>query len=231
MSDHPGAEATFETWTLLTWLAAHTSNINLVTRVLGLPFRHPALLATMSASVVELAGSRLVLGLGAGGNEAELRRFGAPERSPGERIDDMDDAVQTIRAAWGDAEVSIPVWLGTFGPRALGVTGRLADGWIPTLGYASQDELRRMHDIIRSAAVVAGRAEDAVRAILNVRVSIGPDPSGDPNVVAGPAEAVAAQLATFVDDGFTGFNLLAEGSDDAKRFITDVLPLLPACAS
>src|SRR5205085_10474575 len=43
-------------------------------------------------------------------------------------------------------ERPIPIWLGTFAPRSLALTGRLADGWIPSLGYASSAELLAMRE-------------------------------------------------------------------------------------
>jgi len=148
LSDHlHGTRPTFETWTLLTWIAA-SSRIRLATNVLGLPYRHPTVLAKMAESLDRLSGGRLILGLGAGGSDQEFRGFGLPLHSPGEKVDALDEAIDVIRGLWGTpsfsfdgrhyrtegAEVepkpahAIPIWLGTYGDRAVELTGRKADG-------------------------------------------------------------------------------------------------------
>src|SRR5262245_25718117 len=64
-ADHPGVrEANHETWTMLSWIAARTSRIRIATRVLGVPFRQPALVAKMAETFDRLSGGRLILGLG-----------------------------------------------------------------------------------------------------------------------------------------------------------------------
>src|SRR5437868_1743533 len=64
VSDHPsGTHATYETWTVLTWVAAHTERIGLMTNVLGLPYREPVIVAKMAESLDRLSGDRFILGL------------------------------------------------------------------------------------------------------------------------------------------------------------------------
>ena len=85
VSDHlHGTHPTFETWTLLTWIAAATTRIGVVSNVLGLPYRSPAVLAKMAETLDRMSGGRFVLGLGAGGMDAEFAGFGLPVRTPGE---------------------------------------------------------------------------------------------------------------------------------------------------
>jgi alkanesulfonate monooxygenase SsuD/methylene tetrahydromethanopterin reductase-like flavin-dependent oxidoreductase (luciferase family) len=63
-SDHlHGRPPTYEPWTMLSWIAAATSRIRVATRVLGVPYRPPAVLATMARTFDRLAGGRLILGL------------------------------------------------------------------------------------------------------------------------------------------------------------------------
>src|SRR5919198_4932249 len=65
-NDHVlGNDPRYEGWTLLAWLAAATSRVRVVSRVLGVPYRNPALVAKMAESLDRLSGGRLVLGLGA----------------------------------------------------------------------------------------------------------------------------------------------------------------------
>jgi len=70
--------APWEAWTMLAGLAAATSRIRLGPLVASTAFHAPAMLAKLAATVDEISGGRLVLGLGAGWNETEFRAFGIP---------------------------------------------------------------------------------------------------------------------------------------------------------
>ena len=75
--DHPcGADPSYETWTILSWIAAATSLIRVATRGLGFPYRHPRLLAQMAEPFSRLPNRVLVLGP-AGGTTATI-----PTRRP-----------------------------------------------------------------------------------------------------------------------------------------------------
>src|ERR671934_629201 len=81
VSDHlHGRHPSLETWTLLTWLAAGTERISIAPTVLGLPYRHPPIVAKMAESLQRLSGGRLVLGLGGGGVDREFEAFGLEVR-------------------------------------------------------------------------------------------------------------------------------------------------------
>ena len=191
---------------------------------------------------------RLILGLGAGATDAELQAFGLAVPTAREKIVGLEDALVVIHGLWttpsftydghryrtrrADLEPKptrpIPIWLGTFGDRALAVTGRLADGWIPSLGYAPSDELPRMLELVRSAAASAGRDPDAVTCVLNLEV--GPTPSDDhPAAISGGVERVVDALFGFVEIGFDGFNFmpLPGGEDETTEWLSgDVVPAL-----
>jgi alkanesulfonate monooxygenase SsuD/methylene tetrahydromethanopterin reductase-like flavin-dependent oxidoreductase (luciferase family) len=246
-ADHPaGNRPTFEVWTMLSWIAAATSRITVATRVLGVPYRPPAMVAKMAETLDRLSGGRLILGLGGGYSDEEFRAFGLEVPTPGQKITGLQEAIQVVRGLWeqprltfagqryrtADAELEpkpkrrIPIWLGTFGPRALGVTGRLADGWIPSLGFAPPEQIPAMRSRIDAAARTAGRDPDDIVRAYNVEVSIGGRPR--PGVVAGPPDAVTEQLRDFVALGFTAFNVLPLGDRDQQlhRLAEEVLPAL-----
>src|SRR5690554_2181201 len=64
-SDHLHGDApTFEPWTMLTAIAASTTRLAVATRVLAVPYRHPAVVAKMAETLDRLSGGRLILGLG-----------------------------------------------------------------------------------------------------------------------------------------------------------------------
>ncbi len=249
-ADHPcGSNPSYETTIMLTWIAAHTSRIRVASRVLAVPFRRPAMVAKLAASLDLLSGGRLILGLGAGYSDQESAALGGPVLSPAEKIDGLAEAIQVIRGAWtrpgytqhghhysvSDLEMEpqptrpIPVWLGTFGPRALAVAGRLADGWIPSLGYKPLDEFPAMRRRIDAAAEAAGRRPDDIRGILNVSIRIDPDAQPQPDMVTGPARQVVSQLRDLLGLGFTGFNFILSGpgqTTNMRRIAEDVLPVL-----
>ena len=249
-SDHPcGTRPTYETWTMLCFIAAATSRIRIATRVLGVPYRVPAMIAKMAETLDRLSRGRLVLGLGGGSADDEHRAFGLGVRSPKDKTDGLEEAVTIIRGLWSErafsfhgrlyrteaAEVepkpehTIPIWLGTFAPRALAVTGRLADGWIPSLAYAPPDAVVGMRDRVIAAARDAGRDPAELTCVYNLQVRLGEAAPDDPDVVAGPPDAVVERLAQFAELGFSAFNFMLGGPDAAKqaeRLAVEVIPAL-----
>jgi alkanesulfonate monooxygenase SsuD/methylene tetrahydromethanopterin reductase-like flavin-dependent oxidoreductase (luciferase family) len=247
-ADHPcGSQPSFETLTMLTWIAAETSRIKVASRVLGVPFRRPAIVAKVAASLDQLSGGRFILGLGAGYSDEEIASVGGPVLSPGRKVDALAEAIQVIRGAWTQSGYSqdgryysvrdlemepklsraVPIWLGTFGPRALAVTGKLADGWIPSLGYMPLEQIPVMRRRIDAAAEAAGRAPEEIRSILNLGIRIDPDAEPQPDEAAGSAKQVVSQLRGLADLGFTGFNFILGGPDwitAVRRITEDVLP-------
>jgi alkanesulfonate monooxygenase SsuD/methylene tetrahydromethanopterin reductase-like flavin-dependent oxidoreductase (luciferase family) len=253
-ADHPcGDQPTHETWTMLCWIAAHTSRIKVATRVLGVPYRNPAMVAKMAETLDRLSAGRLILGLGGGYSDAEFRAFGLPVPSPRDKVDGLAEAIEITRGLWSRPGFSfegrryrtvaadlepkpahrIPIWLGTFGDRALGVTGRLADGWIPSLGYAPRERLAVMRERVLAAARQAGRDPAEVTCALNLQVRVDSRAEADPAIVSGPPAAVAAELAGFVRMGFTALNLILTGpaAGQAGRLAREVLPEVSAAVA
>lgn len=251
-SDHPcGTEPSYEIWTLLSWIAAATSRIRVATRVLGVPYRPPPMVAKMAETLDRLSGGRLILGLGGGYSDEEFRAFGLPVPSPRDKITGLEEAILITRGLWSqprftfggslhrtdDAAIEpkpghrIPIWLGTFGNRALAVTGRLADGWIPSLGQAPPDRVPAMRDRIMAAAREAGRDPSEITCAYHVQVRIGERPGASPSVVSGPPAAVAERLTGFVKLGFTALSLVPDDpaqEDQAERLAAEVIPAVRA---
>jgi probable F420-dependent oxidoreductase len=250
-SDHPsGTHPTYETWTMLSWIAAATSRIGLATRVLGVPYRSPAMVAKMAESFDRLSGGRLILGLGGGASDEEFRALGLGVRSPREKVDGLAEAVRVVRGLWEQPRLTfegslyrteaaplepkparrIPIWLGTFGPRALDVTGRLADGWIPSWGYAGGiDQLAGMRRRVVEAARAAGRDPAAITYACNLTIHVDDGREDATADVAGSVDAVTKQLADLLDLGFTTLNLMPVGPELAgqvEAIATEVVPRL-----
>jgi alkanesulfonate monooxygenase SsuD/methylene tetrahydromethanopterin reductase-like flavin-dependent oxidoreductase (luciferase family) len=246
--DHPhGEHPSFEAWTFMTWIAANTTRIRVASDVLSLPFRLPALIAKMAESLDRLSGERLILGLGAGGADREFAAFGAPIRPPAEKIEALEEALTVIRGVWSEPAFTydgkyyrnegarlepkpareIPVWIGAYGPRALDLTGRLGDGWVPSMTYLPPGDVPPAMARVRTAAARAGRDPDALDYAYNVGVRVGGPPAADPTrQVAGEPEEVVERLLELVDLGFGILNLFLAGRRDEQmeRLATQVLP-------
>jgi probable F420-dependent oxidoreductase len=250
VADHlHGADPTPEPWTALTWIAAVTERITVMTNVLGLPYRAPAVTAKMAETLDRLSGGRLVLGLGTGGYDAEFEAFGLARRTPGQKVTALGEATQIIRGLWRepgfsfdgehfrarDARIEpkpahpIPIWLGAYGPRALQMTGGLADGWVPSLGRLDLDQAVAMRATVRAAAQAAGRNPDHITCAANLIVDFTSDgPPGSPGGqrVTGDSAAIAGQLIGIGHAGFTFLNVALADADARRRFAAEVMPLV-----
>jgi probable F420-dependent oxidoreductase len=250
MWDHlHGDQPSYETWTMLTWVAAGTSRVQLLPTVLGLPYRPPPVVAKMAETLDRLSGGRLILGLGGGGSDAEFEAFGLAVRRPVEKIQALAEAIEILRGLWteptfsyagrhfhvSDARIEpkperpIPIWTGSYGRRSLSLTGRLADGWNPSMPYAPPEVARGMREVVRKAAVDAGRDPDEVTCSYNVAVRVEEGAAPRPRMVSGSSEEVAEQLAGFARMGFTTLIFWPRGEPDILvRLAEEVIPWVRA---
>ena len=243
VQDHPYQRRFVDTWTLLAMIAATTSRVGIFPDVANLPLRPPAMLAKAAASLDLLSGGRLELGLGAGGFWDAIEAYGGPRRRPAAAYQALAEAIEVIRKVWSgernlrfegahyrlagahSGPVSahrIGIWLGVYGPRALRLAGRVADGWVPSL----RGELQPILDMaarVDEGADEAGRDPGAVRRVLNVGGAI-TDGASD-GVLRGPVGQWVDELTSLaVDHGFDTFVLWAEGPEQLARFAEDVVP-------
>jgi len=136
----------WEAWTLLAALAAATERVNLAPLVACTAFHAPPVLAKMAATVDEVSGGRLVLGLGAGWNEGEFRAFGIPFDH---RVSRFEEAFGIIRRLLSGERVTFegrfhrvedavllprpsrrpPLMIGSSGERVLTITLPHVDAW------------------------------------------------------------------------------------------------------
>src|SRR2546430_9747254 len=190
--DHPYQSAFLDTWTLLAWVAARTERVHISANVLNLPLRPPAVMARAAASLDLLSGGRFDLGLGAGGFWDGVGAMGGRRLTPGQAVEALSEAIEVIRGLWDQGDRSrfeaagqyyrvsgaqrgpapahnIPIWLGAYKPRMLRLTGRKADGWLPSLAYFKPGELRDAQAIIDAAAEEAGGVPPAITRPLHSR--------------------------------------------------------------
>jgi alkanesulfonate monooxygenase SsuD/methylene tetrahydromethanopterin reductase-like flavin-dependent oxidoreductase (luciferase family) len=236
--DHPYQPAFLDTWTLLTWVAAHTERVRLAPNVLNLPLRQPVVLARAAASLDLLSGGRFELGLGAGAFWDAIEASGGPRRTPGESVDALSEAIDVIRAVWSPEERrgvyvdgehyrvhgakrgpapahDIELWLGALKPRMLRLIGAKADGWLPSLAYLEDGDLERGNRIIDEAARGAGRDPRAIRRLLNV-----------------PGDLTVEQLLPLaLEHGVSTFIVTADDPETIERWGGEIAPALRAAVA
>jgi alkanesulfonate monooxygenase SsuD/methylene tetrahydromethanopterin reductase-like flavin-dependent oxidoreductase (luciferase family) len=244
--DHPYQPAFLDTWTLMSYVAAQTIRVSLAPNVANLPLRPPAVLARAAASLDLLSGGRVELGLGAGAFWDAIVAMGEARRTPGEAVDATSEAIEIIRAIWdpatrGGVRVDgqqyqvvgakrgpapahpIGIWLGAYGPRMLRLTGRAADGWLPSAGYLGPDKLAGANAVIDAAAGKAGREPSEIRRLYNVNGRFSARSSG---FLDGPPEDWVAQLTALVAE--SGMDTFILGSDDPAVIGTFAREVVPA---
>ena len=226
-----GWTGAWESWTLLTALAAVTSRVRLGTYVSAAPYRKPALLAKMAETLDEVSGGRVILGLGAGWNEPEFAAYGFPWERRFDRFEDGlrivtsmlrtgradHEGLETARGALvrprGPRPAGLPVMVGASGPRMLRLAAELADEW--NAGMRSPAELVPMLEKLDAALAAVGRDRATIRRSAEAMVRPGagsPDtdthtpPAADTlgngeHPLAGTPEAVAAGLRRYFELG------------------------------
>jgi alkanesulfonate monooxygenase SsuD/methylene tetrahydromethanopterin reductase-like flavin-dependent oxidoreductase (luciferase family) len=141
-------QPTFEATALLAGLATATSRVRLGSLVLGITYRHPAVLANWAKTVDAISGGRLLLGVGAGWQENEHEQYGIELGTPGVRIDRLEEALAVLEgllrapvtnvagthyrltdAVMEPKPGRLPILIGAKGPRMMGVVARHADEW------------------------------------------------------------------------------------------------------
>ncbi|MDQ0595993.1 alkanesulfonate monooxygenase SsuD/methylene tetrahydromethanopterin reductase-like flavin-dependent oxidoreductase (luciferase family) [Streptomyces canus] len=245
IQDHPYQESFDDTWTLLSFLAARTRNVTLVPTVASLPLRPPAVLAKSAATLDRLSGGRVRLGLGAGAFWEAIEAMGGARREPREAVDALDEAIDVIRAMWsGQRSVRVRgehyslagvrpgpapgpgmgLWLGSYGPRMLALTGARADGWLPSHAYLGLDALPVAVGRIDDAATAAGRDPSAIRKVYNISGTIQSAADGPFRGPVAQWSETIAELVTTV--GMNGFVIWPEHdhAEQIRAFSAEVVP-------
>jgi probable F420-dependent oxidoreductase len=178
----------------LAYVAGATSTIRLATGILIATQRNPLITAKEVATLDRLSEGRVTLGVGVGWLEEEFRALGVPFERRGKRLDDY---IVAMRALWteerathqGDftsfdnaisrpkpAQPSVPIVIGGHSEAAARRAGRLGDGFFP--GRGSNARLRELFDVMRKAALDAGRDPDTIELTVGGAAAFGPDPVG-----------------------------------------------------
>jgi probable F420-dependent oxidoreductase len=170
-----------EIYPLLTLLATKTTDMRLGACVTNPTTRDPSVTASVLATLQEISGGRMELGMGRG--DGAVRMLGLPPT----KLKTMETATKVIRelvegrsVEYKGAELDLtwagdwklPVWIAGYGPMALALTGRIADGLI--LQLADPDLIRWMAGTMQTAASAAGRDPDSILIQAAAPAHVGP---------------------------------------------------------
>lgn len=255
VQDHPYVPTYLDTFVVLGHLLAATRTIRVFPDVANLPLRPPALLAKTAAALDLVSGGRFELALGAGGYWDAITRLGVPRRTSAEANAALREAIAVLRALWADGGAPvelageyyplagapagpapahpIEIWTGAQGPKALGLTGEIADGWAaPIAAYLPYEKWAEANRLIDEAAVTAGRDPASVRRIAQVVGTITAE-RGRPRLDTGaaPVRGTAAEWADLLarlgtEQPFTSFVFWPEQETTGQiaAFAGEVVP-------
>ena len=193
MSDPTGPQ--FEGPTALAAMAERTSRVRCGMLVLGVTYRHPAVVANIAATIDHVSGGRLELGMGAAWFELEHEQYGIPFPRIGVRMDMLDEACHILRSLWTretttfegkhfqlkDARLEpkpvqerLPLVIGGSGERrTLRIVAEHADIWNGF--YGDLDEYRHKLDVLARHCADVGRDPADVRKSLTYRAILDED--------------------------------------------------------
>jgi alkanesulfonate monooxygenase SsuD/methylene tetrahydromethanopterin reductase-like flavin-dependent oxidoreductase (luciferase family) len=215
----------WDAWTMLAGLAAVTSRVRLGPLVACLAFHRPGMLARMAATVNEIAGDRLTLGLGAGWNAPEFAAFGVPFDHLASRFEESFDVVRrllagervSVHGAYVDVEDAVlypriarapRLMVGSTGERVLRATLPWVDAWNvwgPWCGNDPDGFARADADVSSLAQGVGRDPSEIGRSIcVYAEVDLAPGERAfeedAPPLAGGPA-GIAEGLRAFADAG------------------------------
>jgi F420-dependent oxidoreductase-like protein len=169
--------------TVLAWLAAGTSKVKLGSAIFQIPGRSAAMTAMTAATIDELSGGRMLLGLGTSGPQVAEgwhgQRFGRQlQRTRDyvavvrmalrrERVEYHGETLElplpdgpgkALKLTIGPVQPRIPIYLAAIGPRNTALAGEIADGWIPT--FFSPENVSELRALLQEGADRAGRSLD-----------------------------------------------------------------------
>lgn len=228
----------WEAWSVLAAVAAITERVQLGPLVASTSFHNPAMLAKKAATIDEISEGRLILGLGAGWNEAEYRAFGFPFDH---RLDRFEEAFAIIRGLLRDGEVDFagryhqardcvllppaarkggpPIMVGTRGTRMLRLAAAHADAWNAWFTwYGNRPEgLAKLREKVDTACADVGRDPATLERTVAVSVQLvdgdvprrgGPPETAPP--VRGTAEEMAGALRALADARISHVQLVVD---------------------
>jgi F420-dependent oxidoreductase-like protein len=199
---------------VLAWLAAGTTRIKLGAGIFQIPARSAAMTAMTAATIDQLSGGRMLLGLGTSGPQVSEGWHGV--RFP-RQVERTRDYIAVVRMALAHKKVEyhgetmdlplldgpgkvlkltirpvqdrIPIYLAVLGPKNVALAGEIADGWLPV--FFSPEHVSRLKVPLEEGAARAGRTLENFAIAPNVNVMIGDD-------IASARDAMRPILALYI---------------------------------
>jgi len=255
--DQP-ARGPWEAWTQLAAVAAVTERIELGPLVAATSFHNPAMLAKKAATLDEISGGRLILGLGAGWNEAEYLAYGYPFDH---RVSRFEEAFTIIRTLLHDGRCDFhgtyyeltdaellprgprpegpPLMVGSIGERMLAITLPHVQSWNAWFTWFgnSPEGYRPIRDQVDAACRAVGRDPATLERTAAVLVAL-PGGSGRPqgshdrppaDAIPGDPETLAAALRAFAAEGISHIQLVLDPiNTDSIAALAPTISLLDA---
>jgi F420-dependent oxidoreductase-like protein len=184
--------------TVLAWLAAGTSKIKLGSAIFQMPGRSPAMTAMTAATIDELSGGRMVLGIGSSGPQvaegwhgqrfahqlqrtreyvAVVRKALARERLEfkGQTLELPlpDGPGKALKLMIAPVQERIPIYLAAIGPKNTALAGEIADGWIPT--FFSPEHVADFRALLQEGATRSGRSLEGFDIAPTVQAYVSDD--------------------------------------------------------
>jgi phthiodiolone/phenolphthiodiolone dimycocerosates ketoreductase len=220
----PNPHVYFDPAVMMGVVGAATERIKVGVCVTDLIRRHPAMAAQTALTLDHVTKGRAIIGLGSG-EQFNATPYGMPFDKPVARLDEGIDVMRLLMDADGPVDFegrfhrldravlglrpygATPpeIWTAAHGPRMLRLTGRKADGWLPT--KLSPDEYGSALGTIRTSADEAGRDADAITPGMLGYVLMGPDAETVQRLTEAPlvrALCVLLPAQVFRDLGFEG---------------------------
>ena len=249
-----GVRGPLEAWSVLAALAETTSRVSLGPLVAATSFHSPAMLAKKAATVDDISGGRLILGLGAGWIRAEYEAFGFPYDNRVSRFEEAFTVIRSLlRAGHVDFEGTyythrnaellprprpdIPLLVGSNGPRMLRITAAHVDLWNSWHVWFGNDAagLAPLVSELEEACASVGRPPDEIAKTAAVyvklergegRVAGSEDrPKSDP--ISGSHEQIAQGILTFRDAGLDHIQIVLDPIDaPAVEELAEIVALL-----
>ena len=219
----------WEAWATLAGLASVTDRVTIGPLVACAGFHAPAVLAKTAATVDEISGGRLVLGIGAGWNRSEFEAFGIPYDRRASRFEEAFSVIRRLlagdRVTFDGTFVTVqdavllpaparrvPLMVGSTGERVLRAALPFADAWntwFDTYGNTAEG-FRELNDRVSGVAASVGRDPDEIDRSACVLVAI------DGGSGERPADPAGPHVAGSVDDIADHLRALADtGADEA----------------
>ena len=177
-------------FTLLAYASTVTEKVKLGISVLVMPFQSPINLAKMTASLDQISGGRLIVGVGIGGHIEQYPAFGI---DPQHRVTRFEDSVDLLKRLWTEPEVSFqgrfwtldsvsvtpkpkqqphpPIWFGGGADPALKRAVRMGDAWMGA-GYSTIPAFKKCLKTIRLYLDEAGRDPSSFPVSKRVYIAV-----------------------------------------------------------